>query len=114
MVHIIGQLGTITERKLQDQNPGTQLASSVKVVGSSVKGNVRTVVVSRSVLSHLTLTFVSRPLYTFVVQAYLAMLASVRTVLCWHPSALWRVGVRPHCVVLASSFVIVSPSVLTV
>ena len=40
---------TITERKLADQNPGTQLAASVSVVSHTVEGNLRTVVMTRKV-----------------------------------------------------------------
>ena len=41
--------GKVTERKLADHGPGTELSSSLKVVSSSVEDGVRTVIVSRPV-----------------------------------------------------------------
>ena len=45
---IVEGTGNVTERKLQDQNPGKQLAPSVKVVSSKTEGSTRTVVLTRA------------------------------------------------------------------
>ena len=39
---------TVSERKLSDQSPGTQLASSLKIVSSSTANGLRTVVATRA------------------------------------------------------------------
>lgn len=44
---IVDGTGAVTERKLVDQKPGTQLVSSVKVVSNTVSNGVRTVELSR-------------------------------------------------------------------
>lgn len=44
---IVDGTGNVTERKLADQSPGTQLDSSVTVQSSSVNAGVRTVVMTR-------------------------------------------------------------------
>ena len=53
--------GKVTERKLADHGPGTELSSSLKVVSSSVEDGVRTVIVSRPV------TGASKDHFTFPV-----------------------------------------------
>ena len=45
---IVDGEGQVTERKLQDQNPGAQLAQSVHVLSSSVDGAFRNVTLTRS------------------------------------------------------------------
>ena len=47
---IVDGTGNVTERKLQDQNPGTQLPDSVTVLSSTVAGDLRTVVVTRPLI----------------------------------------------------------------
>jgi len=44
---IVDGTGKVTERKLEDQNPGSELKASVKVVSSTTQGNLRTVVMTR-------------------------------------------------------------------
>mmetsp|Transcript_3494 Transcript_3494/g.10810 ORF Transcript_3494/g.10810 Transcript_3494/m.10810 type:complete len:746 (+) Transcript_3494:757-2994(+) len=44
---IVDGSGMVTERKLEDQSPGTQLSKSVTVVSSSTAGGNRTVVLTR-------------------------------------------------------------------
>lgn len=44
---IVDGYGNVTERKLADQNPGKQLATSLSVLSTSVSGGLRTVVATR-------------------------------------------------------------------
>ena len=46
---IVDGQGQVTERKLGDHSPGTELSTSVKIVSNTVVDNIRTVVVSRPV-----------------------------------------------------------------
>ena len=46
---IVDGHGQVTERKLGDHSPGTELSTSVKIVSNTVVDNIRTVIVSRPV-----------------------------------------------------------------
>ena len=58
---IIDGAGQVTERKLANHRPGTELSPSVRIVSSSVKDRLRTVVLSRPV------TVASKDHFTFPV-----------------------------------------------
>jgi hypothetical protein len=67
---IVDGTGKVTERKLADQNPGELLTPSVKVLSTSVTGNLRTVVLTRAfkgaTADYYTFSADSDPLLHFI------------------------------------------------